>query len=144
MTLLRSFGKVNEDGRISLGHNFILQMGLRPDSAAGLKVMRITGSGRYPYIIIHRLNQEPRFTALQTVFYQCPCRIDAESHIVIDDEVMAASGFEPGLALEFKLNGPSKAPWLSIRNQGPARLTTLQEKMGLKNKKKWKTMSIDY
>jgi len=57
---------------------------------------------------------------------------------------MAASGFEPGLALEFKLNGPSKAPWLSIRNQGPARLTTLQEKMGLKNKKKWKTMSIDY
>ncbi len=144
MTLLRSFGKVKQDGKISLGPNFVLQMGLEPGSAAGLKVMRITGSGRDPYIIIHRLNQEPRFTAFQTVFYQCPCRIDAESHLVFGDEVTAASGFEPGLALEFKLNGPSKAPWLSIRNKGPARLTTLQEKMGLKNKKKWKTMSLDY
>jgi len=144
MTLLRSFGHVDEDGKISLGHNFILQMGLRPDSLAGLKVMRITGSGRNPYIIIHKLGQEPRFTALQTIFYQCPCRIDAENHIVLDDNVMDESGFELGLSLEFKLNGPTKAPWMSIRNKGPIRLTTLQDKMGLKKKKRWKTMPFDY
>lgn len=144
MTLLRSFGHVDEDGRISLGQNFMLQMGLGPDSLVGVKVVRITGSGRKPYLIIHRLEQEPRFTALETIFYQCPCQIDGESCIVLDDKVMAESGFEPGLSLELKLAGPASAPRLVIRNQGPKRLTTLQEKMGLKQRKRWRTMTMDY
>jgi len=144
MTLLRSYGQVDEDGKISLGRNFMLQMGLGPDSLLGLKVIRITRSGREPYLIIHRLDNEPRFTALQTVFYQCPCRIDEESRIVLDDKAMAEAGFEPGLSLEFKLAGPSNAPWLAIRNKGQARLTTLQERVGLKQKSKWQVMKIEY
>jgi len=144
MTLLRSYGQVDEDGRIALGRNFMLQMDLGSDSLIGLKVVRITGSGREPYLIIHRLDNEPRFTALQTVFYQCPCRIDEESHIVLDDKAMAESGFEPGLSLEFKLAGPSNAPWLAIRNKGQTRLTTLQEQMGLKHRSKWQVMKIEY
>lgn len=122
----------------------MLQMRLGPDSLVGLKVVRITGSGRKPYLIIHRLEQEPRFTALETIFYQCPFRIDGESRIALDDRVMAESGFKPGLSLEFKLTGPTNAPWLTIRNKGQARLTTLQEKMGLKRKSKWQVMEIEY
>jgi len=141
MTLLRSFGQVDEYGNIPLRGNFMLQLGLRPDSSAGLTVVRITGSGRKPYLIIHRLDHEPRFTALETIFYQCPCRIDEESRIVLGDKVMAESGFEPGLSLEFKLAGPTNAPWLAIRNKGPSRLTTLQDKMGLKRPERWKTMT---
>jgi len=144
MTLLRSFGQVDEDGKIALGWNFMIQMGLGPDSLVGLKVVRITGSGRKPYLIIHRLEQEPRFTALETIFYLCPCRIDAKSCIVLDDKVMAESGFEPGLSLELKLTGPASAPRLFIRNHGPKRLTTLQDKMGLKRKSKWQVMKIEY
>lgn len=144
MTLLRSFGQVDEDDRIPLGQNFMLQMGFEPDSLVRLKVVRITGSGRKPYLIIHKLGQEPRFTALEMVFYQCPCRIDGESCIVLDDKVMAESGFEPGLSLEFKLTGPTNAPWLTIRNKGQSRLTALQEKMGLRQKKRWRSMTVEY
>ncbi len=144
MTLLRSFGQVDEEGRIALGGNFMLQMGLKPDSMAGMEVVRITGSNRNPYLVIHKTDRDPRFTALQTVFYQCPCRIDEEGRIILDDKVMSESGFEPGLLLEFKLAGPTNAPWLAIRNKGPAGLTTLQEKMGLKKQKRWKTMTLGY
>jgi len=144
MTLLRSFGYVDEDGKIALGRNFMIQMGLGPDSLVGLKVVRITGSGRKAYLIIHRRGQEPRFTALETIFYQCPCQIDAKSCIVLDDKVMAESGFEPGLSLELKLTGTASAPRLVIRNQGPKRLTTLQDKMGLRQKKRWKVITLDY
>jgi len=144
MTLLRSFGQVDKGGRVPLGSNFMTQMGLGPDSLVGLKVVRITGSGRKPYLIIHRLEQEPCFTALETIFYQCPCRIDEERRIVLNDRVMAESSFEPGLSLEFKLSGPGNAPRLAIRNHGPKRLTTLQKKMGLRQQKKWKVMALDY
>ena len=144
MTLLRSFGQVNDEGKIALGRNFMLQMGLEPGSLAGLKVNRITGSGRAPYLIIHKPDKEPRFTALDTIFYQCPCRIDSGSCIILDDKVMAESGFEPGISLEFKLAGPQNAQRLVIRNRGPKRLTTLQERMGVRQKKRWKTMTMDY
>jgi len=76
MTLLRSFGQVDEEGRIALGGNFRLQMGLEPDSMAGLEVVRITGSNRSPYLVVHKPDREPRFTALQTVCHQCPCLLD--------------------------------------------------------------------
>jgi len=144
MTLLRSFGKVNEHGGIALGRNFMLQMGLKPDSFVLVKVIRITGSSRDPYLIIHTLDNEPRSTALETVIFESPCRINEECDILLDDKVMAESGFEPGLSLEFKLTGPTNAPWLAIRNKGPARLTTLQEKMGLRQKKRWRSMTMDY
>ncbi|MFH1627192.1 MAG: hypothetical protein ABIE47_00525, partial [Pseudomonadota bacterium] len=130
MTLLRGFGEIDKEGKIALGRNFLLQMGLSPDSLVGLKVNRITGSGRAPYLIVHRPDTEPRFTALETVFYQCQCRIDKESRIVLGDKVMAESGFEPNISLEFKLAGPQNAQRLVIRNRGPKRLTTLQERMG--------------
>jgi len=144
MTLLRCFAKVNEEGGIALGRNFMLQMGLEPDSLVLVKVVRITGSKRDPYLIVHRPDNEPRSTALETVIFESPCRIDEACNIVLDDKMMAEAGFEPGLSLEFKLTGPTNAPWLTIRNKGPARLTTLQEKMGLKQKKRWKTVTMDY
>lgn len=144
MTLLRGFGQVDNDGKIALGRNFMLQMGFEPGSLAGLKINRITGSARAPYLIIHKPDKEPRFTALDTIFYQCPCRIDSGCCIILDDKVMAESGFEPNISLEFKLAGPTNAPWLAIRNRGPTRLTTLQEKMGLKRKSKWQVMKVEY
>jgi len=144
MTLLRRFAQVDEEGKIGLGRNFMLQMGLELDSLVLVKVVRITGSKRDPYLIVHRLDKQPRFTALQTVIFESKCRIDEECDIVLDDKMMSESGFEPGLSLEFKLTGPTNAPWLTIRNKGPARLTTLQEKMGLKQKKRWKSMPMEY
>lgn len=85
MTLLRGFGQVDDKGKIVLGRNFMLQMGLEPDSF-----------------------------------------------------------FEPGIYLEFKLAGPGNALWLTIRNRGPKRLTTVQEKIGLRRKSKWRVMEVEY
>jgi len=144
MTLLRCFAQVNEYGGITLGRNFMLQMGLKPNSFVLVKVMRITGSSRDPYLIVYKPGNEPRSTALETVIFETPCRIDEKSNILLDNKLMAESGFEPGLSVEFKLVGPTKAPWLAIRNKGPLMLTTLQDKMGLKRQKKLKTMRLDY
>lgn len=144
MTLLRCFARVNEEGGIALGRNFMLQMGLEPDSLVLVKVVRITGSRREPYLIVHRPDNEPRSTALETVVFESMCRINEECNIVLDGGAMAEAEFEPGLSLEFKLTGPSNAPWLTIRNKGQSRLTSLQEKMGLKQKTRWRTMPMEY
>ncbi len=144
MTLLKCFSQVDEQGRISLGRNFMIQMGLESQSRVGLKVVRITGSMREPYLIVYRPDNTPRFTRLQMVVLDAFTRLGEQDNIYLDDRVMAISGFEPGLSVEFKLSGPSSDPWLAIRNKGPAKLTTLQEKMGLRQKKKWKTMPLEY
>ncbi len=144
MTLLKCFSLVDEQGRIPIGRNFMIQMGLKSHERISLKVVRITGSGREPYLIVSRLGDTPRFTRLQTVVFDSCTRLDEHGNIQLDDPVMAISGFEPGLSVEFKLTGPANGPWLAIRNKGPAKLTTLQEKMGLRQKKKWNTMPLEY
>ena len=142
MALLKCFKQVDEQGRIPLGRNFMIQMGLKSSDLVGLKVVRITGSTREPYLIVYRPDKTPRFTRLQTVVLDSSTQLDKQDNIHLDDQVMAISGFEPGLSVEFKLAGPTNGPWLAIRNKGPAKLTALQKKMGLK--KRWKTMTLDY
>jgi len=142
MALLKCFKQVDEQGRIPLGRNFMIQMGLKSSDLVGLKVVRITGSTREPYLIVYRPDKTPRFTRLQTVVLDSSTQLDKQDNIHLDDQVMAISGFEPGLSVEFKLTGPTNGPWLAIRNKGPAKLTALQKKMGLK--KRWKTMTLDY
>lgn len=144
MTLLKSFAQVDEYGRIGLGRNFMIQMGLNTNSLVFLKVFRITGSRREPYLILHGPGKEPRSTALETVMFESSCRIDEDCNILLDNEVMAEAEFEPGLCVEFKLTGPTNAPWLTIRNKGSKRLTTLQKKMGLNQKKRWRSMTMEY
>jgi hypothetical protein len=74
MTLLRSFGQVEDDGKIAVGSNLVLQMNLVPDSWVGLKVIRITGSGGFPYLTNDRLDQDPKTTALERGFHQGRCQ----------------------------------------------------------------------
>jgi len=159
MTLLRGFGGVDEDGNVALARNFVIHLGLKPNSFVSLSVMRIKGSGRKPYLIIHRRGVAPRLGPYETIFYQCLCRIDAERRMTLDDRVIEESEFEPGVTnwLEFKMVGPTNAPWLVIKSRGQRRLTSLQERMGVQpksdkgisgkgkwNKKKWKVMDIEY
>ena len=108
MTLLRGFGGVDEDGKIALGRNFLIHLGLDLDSLVILNVMRIKESSRKPYLIIHRPEIEPRLSPFEVVFYQCPCRIDAERRMALDDRVIEESEFEPGVTnwLEFKIVVP--------------------------------------
>lgn len=144
MTLLRGFSQVDEQGKIVLGQNFMTQAGLKTDSLVGLKVVRIKNSSRKPYLIIHRLEQVPRFAGLERIFWEGIGQIDSSGRFILGDEVMWESGFEPGFSLELKLAGPGGKPWLVIRSRGQSRLTTLQEKMGLKRKSKWQVMKMEY
>lgn len=159
MTLLRGFGGVDEDGKVALGRNFLIHLGLKPDSLVSLSVMRIKGSSRKPYLIIHRPEIEPQLSPYEIIFYQCLCRINAERRMALDERVMEECEFEPVITnwLEFKVVGPTNAPWLVIKNRGPRSLTSLQERMGVQpktsksipgkdkwNKKKWQVMEIEY
>jgi len=79
--------------------------------------------------------------------------------MVLDDRILEECEFEPVITnwLEFKMVGPTNAPWLVIKNRGPRSLTSLQERMGVQprsikkmngkdkwNRKKWKVMDIEY
>lgn len=159
MTLLRGYGGVDENGTIALGRNFLIHLGLEPDSLASLSVMRIKGSGRKPYLIVHRPEIEPRLSPFEAIFYQCLCHINNERRMALDERVMEECEFEPVITnwLEFKIVGPTNAPWLVIKNRGPRRWTSLQERMGVQRKtgkgisskdkwkrKKWQVMEIEY
>lgn len=159
MTLLRGYGGVDEDGTVGLGRNFLIHLGLKPESLVTLSVMRIKGSGRKPYLIIHRPEIEPQLSPFEVIFYQCLCRINAERRMVLDDRILEECEFEPVITnwLEFKIVGPTNAPWLVIKNRGPRSLTSLQVKMGVQPKsskemsgkdkwkrKKWTVMDVEY
>ena len=159
MTLLRGFGRLDEDGKVALQRNFMIQMGFEPDSSVTLNVIRIKESSRKPYLVIHRPETAPMLSNYEAVLYQCLCKIDAEKRMVLNDHVIEECDFEPGLTnrLEFKLVGPTNAPWLVIKDRGRRRATSLQEKLGAHpkggkiksgqskwSKKKWRVMEIQY
>jgi hypothetical protein len=159
MTLLRGYGGVDEDGRVALGRNFLIHLGLKSDSLVSLSVMRIKGSSRKPYLIIHRPEIKPRLSPFEVIFYQCLCHINNESRMALDDRILDECEFEPVVTnwLEFKIAGPTNAPWLVIKNRGPRSLTSLQKRMGVQrksskavngkdkwDKKKWTVMDIQY
>lgn len=157
MTLLRGYGGMDEDGMVALGRNFLIHLGLKPDSLVSLSVMRIKGSSRKPYLIVHRSGIKPRLGPFEVIFYQCLCRINNKRQMVLDERILEECEFEPLVTnwLEFKMVGPTNAPWLVIKNRGRRSLTSLQERMGVQrksakkvnskdkwNKKKWTVMDI--
>ena len=161
MTLLRGFSKVNpvaagtgEGGRIPIPSNMREKAGISAGSIVEIMVIRIKGSGRWPHIIVHASGIRPQLSMLQVVMKEEKSRIDDEAGLILADDTLDEAKLETGYRVEIKLTGPHHASWLVIHNRGPARLTTLQEKIGrLGHEKtgrsgtisrKWKSMTIEY
>lgn len=147
MPLLRGFSKTDEDGKVFIPSNIRGKAGISAGSIVEIKVIRIKGSSRWPYIIIHPLGVYPRLSMLEVVMMEERNQIDDGAKLILTDNVLEETKLQPNHRVEIKLVGPNQGSWVVIYNRGPNRLTTLQEKIGRmerRSEKKWKPMTIEY
>jgi len=149
MPLLKGFSKIDEKGSLSIPSNIRKEAGLDLRSSVGVKVVRIKGSTRWPYLIVYHLQSDPRLSRLEVTMMENQGDIDENGRLILENDVLEETKLESNYRVEIKLLGPKHGSWLVIHNRGPNRLTTLQEKVGRQGKggssgKKWKTMSIEY
>ena len=148
MPLLRGFSKVDEGGEIFIPSNIREKADISVNSIVEIKVIRIKGSSRWPYIIVHSPRVYPRLSMLEVVMMEERSQIDDEARLILANNMLEETKLEPNSRVEIKLVGPNRGSWVVIHNRGPNRLTTLQAKVGRlgsgKNEKKWKSMSIEY
>ena len=149
MPLLKGFSEIDEEAKLPIPSNIRRKAGLNLTSSVGIKVVRIKGSTRWPYLIVYHPQSEPRLSQFEVTMMESQGRIDENGRLTLESNVLEETKLRPHSLTEIKLTGPSQGSWLVIRNRGPNRLTTLQEKMGRMGKggrgeKKWKTMSIEY
>lgn len=166
MPLLKGFSKVDpinpvrgllsngadgasEGGKIFIPSNIREKAGISTASYVGIMVIRIKGSSRWPYIIVHSPGVYPYLSMLEVVMMEEKSQIDDEARLILADNTLEEAKLLFNSRVELKVVGPNHGSWFVIHNRGPNRLTTLQEKVGRlgkggRDEKKWKTMSIEY
>lgn len=149
MPLLKGFGVIDEEGKLLIPSNIRREAGLNHGSRIVVKVVRIKGSTRWPYLIVYHSQSNPRLSQFEVTMMESQSGIDENGKLSLERNVLLETKFEPYYRAEIKVTGPNHGSWLIIHNRGSARLTTLQEKMGrlgkgTRNEKKWKTMPIEY
>jgi len=151
MVLIRGYSKVDEEEKIAIPSHMQAYTDLEPGAPVEVEVIRIKNSNRRPYLILRRPGSKRLVSMLEVVFVDVVRQLDPEGKLLLDPDLQSLSDLKPGHLVELKVCGSNKEPWLAIRYQGPKRLTTLQERMGLKkasspkrSTKKWQTMSLEY
>jgi len=149
MPLIRGFSEIDEDRSLHISSNIRKEAKLNGAGSVGVKVVRIKGSIRWPYLIVYHPRSNPRLSRFEVTMMESQGGIDENGRLTLEREVLDETKFEPHYRVEIKLAGPNCGLWLVIRNRGPNRLTTLQEKMGRqrsagKSGKKWQTQKWEY
>jgi len=160
MPLLRGFSKVDpirnpvscgasEGGEILIPSNIREKAGISAASLVEVKVIRIKGSSRWPYLIIHAPGVYPHLSMFQVVMREEKSQIDDKARLILTDSILEETKLELNYRVEIKLVGPHGNYWVVIYNRGPIRLTTLQEKVGRLGKsgqkeKRWQIQKWEY
>jgi bifunctional DNA-binding transcriptional regulator/antitoxin component of YhaV-PrlF toxin-antitoxin module len=149
MPLLKGFSEIDEKGSLSIPSNIRKEAGLDIASPVGVRVVRIRGSMRWPYLIVHHPQNDPRLSGLEVTIMKSQGGIDEKGRLAFETRVLEETKFELNYRAEIKLAGPKQEPWVVIHNRGPSRLTTLQEKIGRLRKdrtsrKNWQVQKWDY
>ncbi len=149
MPLLRGFSVINQEGKFFIPSNIRGQVGLNPGSQVGVKVVRIKGTGRCPYLIVYHPRTGPLLSQLEVTVMESQGIIDKDGSLFLESDILEETKLEPDYRVELKVVGPKYGAWAVISNRGPNRLTTLQEKMGRLGQsrgraKKWQTQKWEY
>ena len=149
MPLLKGFSEIDEEGKLSIPSNILRYAGLNNGGQVGIKIIRIKGSSRWPYLVVYHFENDPRLSQFEVTMMESQAGIDENGRLILEKKVLEETKFEPHYRAEIKLAGPRDNPWLVIHNRGPNRLTTLQEKMGRLGKsgrreKKWQSQKWEY
>jgi len=149
MPLLRGFSVIDQEGGLSIPSHIRKEAGLDIADSVAIKVVRIKGSTRWPYLIAHHTKINPRFSRFEVTMMKSQGSIDDNGRLTFELDVLEQTKFEPNYRAEIKLAGPRREPWLVIRNRGSNRLTTLQKKLGRRrdggrNMEKWQIQKWEY
>jgi len=147
--LMRAFSKVDDDGRIAVGRNFYRHCRLLDATRAAYLLVKLKGTSRKEYLLIHRNSFTPALSAFECVFGSGLCPIE-DGCIRLNKELLQDTCFVPNSRVEIKLAGTGNERWLAIRWRGPAVPSTLQERMNVRGTArkskgdKWQRMPLDY
>lgn len=149
MPLLRAFSVIDQEGKFSIPSNIRWEVELNPGSQVGVKVVRIKGTGRCPYLIVYHPRRRPLLSQFEVTMMESQGVIDEKGRLILKDDILEETKLEPDYRVELKVVGPECGTWAVISNRGPNRLTTLQEKIGRLGKsrrypKKCQTQKWDY
>ena len=147
--LMRSFSKVDDDGRIAVGSSFWMHSGMLDSTQAAYLLIALKGCRRKEYLLIHRIGFIPALSMFECVLASGRCAID-DGSICLGDRLLEDTCFVPGSRVEIKLAGTGTLRWVAIRWRGPAVASTLQERMNVHGvasrarSDKWQRMPLEY
>ena len=149
--LMRAFSKVDDDGRIPVGRNLWRHCRMLDATEAAYLLVGLKGSSRKEYLFIHRIGLVPPLSPFECVLAAGRCAIDRGS-ICLGDELLRDTCFTPNSRVAVKLAGTGTLHWLAIRWRGPAVVSTLQKRMGVRRiagtrtgkPGKWQRMPMEY
>ena len=144
MALMRGFSKVDEEGRIIIPEEIARFSKLYPGSTAGMIVLRIKGTARFPHLVIHRPDNIPYISMLEVIIKKAQTKVDDRGGVPLSEEIMEGLRLKCGYLVEFKIHGARGQHWAVVHNRGPWRETTLQQRMGHKKVRKWRTVEVNY
>lgn len=137
MALIRGFGAVDEAGGFTIPLHLRRFAGFcfEDKGVVAIKVLRVKGTARLPYLVIHTPEQIPYIAVmLEAVMLEGAGLMDEGGRVVLSDEIREEAKIKPKDLLEIKIHGSKGLRWVKVHNRGPHRRTTLQEKMGRVNK----------
>ncbi|MBU4313817.1 MAG: hypothetical protein KJ821_03370, partial [Actinobacteria bacterium] len=76
MPLIKGFSEIDEKGSLSIPSNIRKEAGLNPTSSVGVKVIRIKGSTRWPYLVVNHPQNRPRLSQFEVTMMESQGRID--------------------------------------------------------------------
>ncbi len=149
MALIRGFGVVDEAGGFTIPLHIRRFAGFNGKGVVAIKILRLKGTARLPYLVIHTPEQIPDIAVmLEAVMLEGAGLIDEEGRLILSQEILEEAKIKPKDLLEIKIHGSKGVRWVKVHNRGPHRMTTLQEKMGRVSKEieelKWFKKKWEY
>ncbi len=149
MALIRGFGVVDEAGGFTIPLHIRRFAGFNGKGVVAIKILRLKGTARLPYLVIHTPEQIPYIAVmLEAVMLEGAGLIDEEGRLILSQEILEEAKIKPKDLLEIKIHGSKGVRWVKVHNRGPHRMTTLQEKMGRVSKEieelKWFKKKWEY
>ncbi len=149
--LMRTFSKVDDEGRIAIGRNLWKHCRMLDATEAAYLLVALKGCTRKEYLFVFRLGFIPALSMFECVLAGGRCPIE-DGCVRLEDRLLEDTCFVPNSRVEIKLAGTGTLRWLAIRWRGPVMRSTLQIRMDVRGhagrrtakKEKWHRTPLEY
>ncbi|MDA2936921.1 AbrB/MazE/SpoVT family DNA-binding domain-containing protein [Acidobacteria bacterium AH-259-A15] len=149
LALCRAYGRVDEDGRITLPRNVRGLVGVEANEIVVINALRIESTTRYPHAVLFLPHHPPALSSLEVVMEKAQGIVDGTGQITLPPSILEEMRLEQGYRVEMKVQGSHNQHWVVLYNRGPWRETTVRQRMGVDRgkpaeEKKHKTQVWEY